>query len=178
MAALVLCAVVPGHAWEVAVPAGGEVGADVPAFYVREVTGRRPDLATCLVCRYGSRPVVTICVRQIDTQAENLLAALDRTLDAHRGDGLRGFALFVSGTHADLQPQLTTLARRRKLSLPLSIPVETGGPSALGLNPDAATTVLFYQRKKIVARYAFAPNELTAERIQEVAAAADRLCPP
>jgi hypothetical protein len=155
-------------------PKGCEVGATLPFFYVRDVMGRRPDLATCLVCKYGARPVALVCVRRLDAQSESLIEAVDRTIDAHRGDGLRGFAMFLSGRASDLQPKLATLAHQRQLSLPLAIPVESGGPGALDLPEDAEVIVLLYRRKQIVERFTFAAGELTDERIREVADAADR----
>jgi hypothetical protein len=155
-------------------PRGCEVGAAVPSFYVRDVMGRRPDLATCLVCKYGARPVALVCVRRLDAESEALIEAVDRTVDAHRADGLRGFAMFLSGRASELQPTLATLAHRRRLSLPLAIPVEAGGPSSLDLPADAEAIVLFYRRKHIVERFTFAADELTEEKIQEVADAADR----
>src|SRR5688572_9420682 len=49
-------------------PLGCQIGAEIPYFYVREVTTERPNLATCLVCRYGSPPVVMLCVCKLDPQ--------------------------------------------------------------------------------------------------------------
>ena len=146
----------------------------MPSFYVRDVMGRRPDLATCLVCKYGARPVALVCVHRLDAQCEALIKAIDRTIDAHRGDGLRGFAMFLDGRPSELQPTLATLAHRRGLSLPLAIPVESGGPGALDLPENARAIVLLYRRKQIVERFVFASDELTDEKIQEVVGAADR----
>src|SRR2546422_6249827 len=75
-------------------PAGCSVGAEVPSFYVREVTGSRPNQAICLVCRYGARPTVLICARGLDERVEGLLIKLDQAVDAQRAQGLRGFAIF------------------------------------------------------------------------------------
>src|SRR3989442_322528 len=90
-------------------PTGCEIGAEMPAFYVREINGARPNLAVCLVCQNGSRPVVMISVRKIDVQVEKLLEAVDRTVDSRRAEGLRGFAIFLAPEAKqlrDLQPRL------------------------------------------------------------------------
>lgn len=150
-------------------------GAEVPAFYVREVTSRRPHLATCLVCRYGSRPVVLLCVRTLNDQVGEVIERVDRAVDAGRGVGLRGFAVFTHGENAQLQPQLATLARQRKTSLPLVLPVERGGPSSMQLPGDAAVTVLLYRDKVVTARYVFAPGELNEMHIDQVVAAIQAL---
>ena len=146
-------------------PTGCQLGAEVPSFFVREVTGERPNLATCLVCRYGARPVVMLCVRELDPQVERVLAAVDEAVDAGRGQGLRGFAIFLSSDVAATQPELMRLARREKISIPLTIPVESGGPRTLALPQEARLTVLCYTDRKIVARHFFDPGEISQERL-------------
>jgi hypothetical protein len=154
---------------------GCEVGAEVPYFYVREVTSDRPNLATCLVCRYGARPVVLLCVQRVDEQVEDLIAAVDRAVDAGRGQGLRGFAISLSDKPAEVQPQFMTLARQRRLSLPLTFPVESGGPRTLNLPATAQVTVLCYVDRKIVGRQVLLPGELDEARIQQVVDLVKRL---
>lgn len=100
-----------------------------------------------------------------------LIEQVDRAVDAGRGVGLRGFAIFTHGENAQLQPQLATLARQRKTTLPLVLPVERGGPSSMQLPQDAEVTVLLYRDKVVTQRYIFSPGELTAQQIDQVVAA-------
>jgi hypothetical protein len=162
-------------------PTGCEVGAEMPAFYVRDVNGARPNLAVCLVCQNGARPVVMIAVRKIDQQVERLLQAVDRLVDSQRAEGLRGFTIFLAPDAKELkelQPRLVTLARDRSLSLPLTIPVESAtGPASLGLPDDLQTTVLFYVEKKIVSRHFFRADELTDGKIDQVTKDAKHMLP-
>jgi hypothetical protein len=153
-------------------PVSGAIGADVPSFYVREVTGSRPNQAICLVCRYGGRPAVLVCARGLDEQVQDLLVKLDRVVDGERAHGLRGFAIFLDAKATELQPKLFNLARREKLSLPLAFPVETGGPRALDLPEKAQVTVLMYRRKKIEQRFVFDPDALNEKEVQRVVKAA------
>ncbi len=153
-------------------PAGCVVGAEVPSFYVREVTGSRPNQAICLVCRYGGRPAVLVCVRGLDEHVQELLVKLDRVVDGERAHGLRGFAIFLNAKATELQPTLFNLARREKLSLPLAFPVETGGPRSLDLPEKAQVTVLMYRQKKIEQRFVFDPDALSEKEIQRVVEAA------
>lgn len=173
LAAALLGWAIAAHPTQGAAPevAGCAPGAEVPSFYVREVTSRRPHLATCLVCRYGSRPVVLLCVRTLNDEVGELIEQVDRAVDAGRGVGLRGFAIFTHGENAQLQPQLATLARQRKTTLPLVLPVERGGPSSMQLPQDAEVTVLLYRDKVVTQRYIFSPGELTARQIDQVVAA-------
>jgi hypothetical protein len=147
--------------------AGCQVGSEVPSFFVREVAANRPNLATCLVCRYGERPVVLLCVRELDPQIEQLLTEVDRLVDSKRGVGLRGFALFT-GEQAATQPRLMTLTRREQMSLPLAFPVETGGPIELRQQEDARVTVVCYAGRKIVFSEPFAAGEMKPESIDKV----------
>ena len=162
-------------------PSGCEIGAEVPAFYVREINGDRPHLAVCLVCKNGERPSVLISVRKIDRQVERLLEAVDRVIDSQRAQGLRGFAIFLSPDAKELkelQPRLVTLAHDRSLTLPLTIPVESvTGPASLALPHDVQTTVLFYIDKKIVARYPIAAGSLTNTKIDELVRDAKLMLP-
>jgi hypothetical protein len=173
MAAIVYWACVAA-AGERDTPSGCAIGADVPSFYLREVTGSRPNEAICLVCRYGGRPAVLIAARGLDEQIQNLLIKIDRTVDAERAQGLRGFAIFLDAKPQELQPKLFNLARREKLSLPLAFPVETGGPRSLELPEKAEVTVLFYRQKKIAQRFVFAADELNDKQIERIIEATKR----
>lgn len=148
---------------------GSEVGCEVPTFFVRDVTALNPNTATCLVCRYGTRPVVMVCSRQMDRQTRQLVEAIDRVVDGHRADGLRGFGMFLAEKPGEVQPQLMSLSRRHGVTIPLTIPIEhTTGPRALNLPQDAATTVIFYSHRKVVARFLFQQGDLTAPQIEHL----------
>jgi len=114
---------------------------------------------------------VLLCVRTLNDQVGELIERVDRAVDAGRGVGLRGFAVFTEGDNAELQPQLATLARQRKTTLPLVLPVERGGPSSMQLPQDAAVTVLLYRDKVVTQRYIFTTAELTSNRMDQVVAA-------
>jgi hypothetical protein len=151
-------------------PAACEVGAEIPSFFVREVTGERPNLATCLVCRYGNRPVVLVSVRKLDAEGEKLIQAIDAAVDRGRGVGLKGFAVFIGEKPADIQPRLMALVRQRGVTLPLTIPIETDGPPVVRPPDGANLAVLCYCQRKIVATHLLPPGELTAASLDRVLA--------
>ncbi len=150
-------------------------GAEIPSFYVREVVGHRPNLAICLVCRYGERPVALVCVKKLNDEVASLIERVDRAVDAGRGVGLRGFAVFTQGDSAEMQPRLAALARQHKTTLPLVLPVERGGPSTMQLPSEAEVTVLLYRGKTVASRFIFAPGELNETGIKQVVAAIEHL---
>lgn len=148
----------------------GSVGASIGSFYVREVTGPRPNAASCLVCKYGNRPVVIICCRKLDEIHRQLVLSLDKEIDSRRGLGLRGFSMFMTDVDGQTQPQLMQLVREHDVHLPLTIPVERQGPGTLGLNPDVETTVILYRQRKVEKRFEYAAGSLTSEDVEKLAA--------
>lgn len=151
-------------------PAACEVGAEIPSFFVREVTSERPNLATCLVCRYGNRPVVLISVRKLDAAGEELLQAIDQAVDRGRGLGLKGFAVFVGEKSAEVQPRLMALVRQQRVTLPLTIPVEVEGPLVVRPPAEANLAVLCYRQRRIVAAHVLRPGEITPANIARMLA--------
>ncbi len=149
-------------------PDAPELGAEVPSFFVREVTTERPNLATCLVCRYGNRPVVLVCVRKLDSATETLIEAIDRAVDQNRGVGLKGFAIFLAEKPADVQPRLMALVRQRGVTMPLTFPIESDGPKVLRPPPDASVAVLCYSQRRIVAAHVLLPGEIDAAGIEAI----------
>lgn len=169
---VVLAALPGGGSSGAAEPMAEETPIEIPSFFLREVTGPKPNLAKCLVCQYGGRPVVLLCVRELGDETKELIEALDRVVDGLRGRGLRGFAIFVDADAKALQPELFNLARDRKLSLPLTLPVEEAGPGALALSKTAAATVILYRELREQRRFELETEDITAEAIEEMVAAA------
>jgi hypothetical protein len=152
-------------------PESESTAGEIPSFFLREVAGPQPNLAKCLVCRYGRRPVVMLCVRELDDATKALIEKIDALVDGHRGEGLRGFAIFIDAEPKVIQPKLFNLARDSKLSLPLALPVEPAGPSALALSKTAAVSVILYRDLKEQRRFELTHDDVTAERIEEISQA-------
>ena len=155
-----------------------EMAVEGPTVYVRAATGPRPNEAVCLVCRYGARPVVMVCVRGLDDDVAELIERIDRSVDKHRADGLRGMAIFLDKDARLAQPLVAMMAWKRQLTLPLVFPVEAGGPKALELSPDAQLTVLLYKERKVQQRLVFSAGELKEKGSDGVLAAVEKLIAP
>ena len=132
------------------------VGREVPSFYVRAVTGPLSGKSVCYVCRNGDRPVVLVLLRELGPDATALLKELDRTVNRHRADGLRCFAVLLTDVPQRDFGQLQTLAFDEKIELPLTLAGEsvTAG-SSLALPRDAAVTVVTYQDRCVVQRFSY-----------------------
>ncbi len=149
-----------------------KVGDEVPSFYVRAVTGPLAGKSVCYVCRHGDRPVVMVLVRELGADLTALLKELDRCVNQHRADGLRCFAVLVTGTPQREAPRLQTLAFDEKLELPLTL---AGEAAALNIEPDAAITAILYEDRRIVSRFSFRSGTCDADARQRIVSAADAL---
>ena len=61
---------------------GLAVGADVPAFNVRDITGPAKGTTLCYRCKYGDRPVVTVFTREVNDTVKDLVKRIDEQVGA------------------------------------------------------------------------------------------------
>ena len=152
------------------------MGEEVASFYVRAVTGPLAGKSICYVCRHGDRPVVMVLVRELGADVAALLKELDRCVNRHRADGLRCFAVLVTGAPQREAPRLQTLSFDEKLELPLTLAGEAiADAAALNIEPDAAITAILYEDRHIVSRFSFRTGTCDAVARQSVVSAAEQL---
>jgi len=156
--------------------ASGKVGDEVPSFYVRTVTGPLAGKSVCYVCRHGDRPVAMVLLRELGPESTALLKELNQTVDRHRADGLRCFAVLVTGAPQREAPRLQTLAFDEKLDLPLTLAGEAvATEAALNVEPDASITVILYENRHIVSRFAHRSGACDAAARRDIVSAAEKL---
>ena len=140
---------------------GVAVGEIVPQFYSRVVTGPLMNRSTCFVCRYGERPVVMVLMRKIGPELRPLMKNIDRLVERHRAGGLRSFGVHVSDQSFPAISSVQTFAFNTHIALPLTVGTDAiGAESCQNLNPEAAVTIVFYARRKVVERFALRGDEL------------------
>lgn len=148
---------------------GLKVGAKVPTFYVRAITGPLKNRSVCYVCRNGDRPVVMLFIRQITPEVKVLLKGIDAEVDRRRAAGLRSFGVFLAGDGSELLPQVQTLAFDEKIGLPLTIAAAPSDGSAAGaIHPDAAVTVILYRELTVKANFTCRASELDRQMIERI----------
>lgn len=150
---------------------GRQVGETVPSFYVRDVTCRQPDLARCYVCRHGDRPVVMVFARSVNDSLARLLREVTAMVDEHRGEGARGFAVFLDYDDKHLAGKLLDLAKQEKVTIPLCIGsrhVESS--TSQRIHPQADVTVVMYVKQKVVSNFAFRDGQLAEKDRRDVLA--------
>ena len=151
-------------------------GSEVPSFYVRAVTGPLAGKSVCYVCRNGDRPVVLVLLRDLGPDAALLLKELDRTVNRHRADGLRCFAVLLTDTPQRDAARLQTLAFDEKIDLPLTLVGEaTTQGSPLAFSRESAVSVVTYQDRRIVERFSFKGGLCDERARQSIVAASEKL---
>jgi hypothetical protein len=153
-----------------------EAGRDVPSFYVRAVTGPLAGKSVCYICRNGDRPVVMVLLRELGPDTVLLLKELDRTVNRHRAEGLRCFAVLLSDAAPRDSARLQTLAFDEKIDLPLTLVGESATQgSSLDFPRDAAVSVVTYQDRRIIERFSFKAGSCDERARRSIIAASEKL---
>lgn len=155
---------------------GPAVGEEVPSFYSRVVTGPLMNRSVCYVCRNGRRPVVMVFLRTLDAKIEPLLKDVDRRVDRHRADGLRSFGTYLSKDPSEAVSAVQTFSFDHKIVMPLCVAsnriAEADGQK---LHEDADVTLILYENRRVVKRFAFRADQISDAQRNRVADAIDEL---
>ena len=161
---------------ELAIDSGRAVGEYVPTFYTRVVTGPLMNRSVCYVCRSGQRPVVMVFLRSLDEEFKPLLKEVDRLVDRHRAEGLRSFGIFVSEDPSEAVSPVQTFSFDHKIVLPLTVASNTiAEPYCQNLNAKADVTVVLYEKRRVVERFAFRKDQVKRRQIQEISDSINKL---
>lgn len=169
MAGMLVCA---GLAFAAA-KSGLEVGTDVPAFYVQDVTGKfAGEKPLCYRCRYSNRPVVTVFTHNPDAKIEELVKKIDKTVGEHERDKMAAFVVVLSDKPKDQEAKLKEIAKKAGglKNVPLTTFENADGPAEYKLSKDAETTVMMWVEGQVKVNHAFAKGELDDKAIEAIVA--------
>ncbi len=151
-------------------------GDEIPSFYVRAVTGPQAGKSVCYVCRNGDRPVVLVLLKELGPDTAALLKDLDRSVNRHRADGLRCFAVFLTDTPQKDSARLQTLAFDEKIDVPLTLAGEAATQGSSVAVPVGATiSVITYHDRRIVQRFSFKPGACDESARRSIISASEKL---
>ena len=154
---------------------GRGVGEYVPQFYSRVVTGPLMNRSVCFVCRNGQRPVVMVLVRRLEPGLKPLLRNIDRLVDRNRTTGLRSFGVYLSSDPFRSISRVQTFSFNHHIKMPLTVSTDAvAAESCQHLHPEAAVTIVLYQRRRVVGQFGFRNDELTFDRVRDVIQAVKR----
>lgn len=147
-----------------------QVGDDVGAFYVKDVTGPKAGDSLCYRCRYGDRPVVSIFARTVDDNLAALLKEVDAIVGKNSGKDMAAFLVVMSDDPAGQEEKLKQLAKDNDLKhTPLTTFEDVNGPRSYRISKDADITVMMWVDGKIKVNEALKQGDLTKEKIAAVA---------
>ena len=75
---------------------GLQVGEIIGTFDVEDVTGPARGREICYACRYGSRPVVNVFVREMTDEVTTLITELDKQIEKNEEKPLKAFVVLLS----------------------------------------------------------------------------------
>ena len=151
-------------------------GDEIPSFYVRAVTGPQAGKSVCYVCRNGDRPVVLVLLKELGPDTAALLKDLDRSVNRHRADGLRCFAVFLTDSPQKDSARLQTLAFDEKIDVPLTLAGEAATQGSSVAVPVGATiSVITYHDRRIVQRFSFKPGACDESARRSIISASEKL---
>jgi len=167
LAGLALAAAISGAG---TATSGPQAGDKVPGpFQPLNVTGPDAGKKSCLVCRFGARPVVMIFAREVTPQLVELLKKVDAATVANDDKRLGSFAVVCSNDEA-LPGQLAQFAKGQQLDHTILATYEAAGPARYHLSPEAQVTVVLYRHLTVKANHAFKKGELTGADIDKIIA--------
>ena len=153
------------------VKSGIQVGGQVPAFYVKDITGdQKGKDELCYRCRYGKNPCIAVFARSLDEKTGKLIARVDQLVVSKKDANLKGFVVFVADDTDSLEPKLTKLAADKNISgTPLTVFKGASGPADYELSKDADVTVLMWVGGEVKVNHAFAPGKLDDKVLAAIA---------
>lgn len=165
MVALLL-AVAPAFAADGPLQVGDEVG----AFYVKDVTGPKAGDALCYRCRYGDQPVVSIFARKVDDKLATLLKEVDAVVGQNSNKEMAAFLVLMTDDPAGQEEQLKKLAKDNGLkNTPLTTFEDVNGPRGYRLDKSADFIVMMWVDGKVQVNESLSQADLTPEKIASLA---------
>jgi hypothetical protein len=148
---------------------GLPVGAEVPAFNVRDITGPSKGETLCYRCKYGSKPVVTVFTREVNDTVTDLVKKIDAKVGANKDKKMAAFVVVVTEDADKVEPKLEKIAKDEKITnTPLTIIEGATGPPNYKLAKDAEVTVMMWVDSEVKVNQAFAKGKLDKKAVDEL----------
>lgn len=146
-----------------------QVGDEVGAFYVKDVTGPAAGQDLCYRCRFGDRPVVSIFARKVDDNLASLLKEVDGIVGQNAAKEMAAFLVVMTDDPAGQEEKLKQLAKDKELkNVPLTTFEDVNGPRSYRINKDAEITVMMWVDGKVQVNDTYKSADLTKEKIAAV----------
>ena len=147
------------------------VGARVPPFNVRDITGPNKGKTLCYRCQYGARPVVTIFTRDVNAEVVSLVKEIDSQVAANSDKKMASFVVVLTNDADQTEAKLADLAKKEGISkVPLTLIEGDAGPKGYGISKDADTTVMMWVEGQVKVNQSFAKGKFDSKAVEALAA--------
>ena len=130
-------------------------------------TGPERGKQHCFICEQEVKPTAVVFARTLTPALGKLLSGLEAEVPKRKESGFKVWMTQVT-EKADLDGLAKWSQKQGLKSVPVGAFEDTDGPPAYKLNRDADVTILLFVNEKVVANFAFRPDELTDDAIQTV----------
>lgn len=150
---------------------GLQVGDEVAAFDVTDVTGPSKGKTLCYRCQYGNRPVVGIFTRDVNDNVAALAKQIDEQLTKNEDQKMAAFVVVLSDDPKSAAAKLEEVAKKQEIdNVPLTTFENKQGPSEYKIASDSDVTVIMWRRGEVKANHALKKGELNADAIKRLVA--------
>ena len=159
------------------VPSGLAVGERADQFLVKDCTGPAAGKTLCYYCRYGTRPVISLFVREAGADLGKLVEQIDRMVSEHRRERLAAFVVLIADDTRASEQNLRKLAVDHRIQhTPLTIYRDQAARLRDGyrLAPEAAVTLMMWREGNVRVSRGFASTRLEEAEIASFLAAVRR----
>lgn len=153
------------------VESGPAVGATVVSFDVKDCTGPAAGKTLCYLCRYGSRPVIAVFLREVSDEVAALLKRIDDEVAKRREQRVAAFVILLAADTVENERRLKAIAAERRLAhTPLTIARNAGGDveRKFTLAANAAVTLVIWDDLQTRSCRAMATSKISAEQADSV----------
>lgn len=134
------------------VESGLAVGAFAEPLNVKDCTGPAAGKTVCYFCRYASRPMVAIFVRETSDDVATLISQAEAAVKRHRTERMAAFVVYTGDDTAETEQQLKDLAKKNQIEqTPLTLLRESKEAlrQKYRIEPRSAVTVLMLRSGRV-----------------------------
>jgi hypothetical protein len=148
---------------------GLPVGAPLPAYTVRDITGPNKGVSLCYRCKYGEQPVVNIFAREMTDEVASLVKQLDKKVGENRDKKMAGFVVLLTDDSDAAESKLKEVATKHKLeNIPLTVFEGPAGPESYKIDSKADVTVMLWVDGVVKSNFAFEKGKLKKDGIDKI----------
>jgi hypothetical protein len=154
---------------------GPQVGQRPGPYSFLVATGPERGQPTCYVCETAEKPGVIVFARSVSDPLARLLAACDQAIADRPKDAMRAWMTVLGEKTIGLDDLGRWATKAGLKAVPVGVFDDSVGPPSYKLADDADVTIVVFEKRKVVANFAFRTGELDDTAIRRVTEQLTRL---